>query len=113
MDRKQPRNFIIPVQWDSFNDGGLARSISEILGLIWDDLSQLYNREKRGTATFPAAASIAVTFDDSFRTADYIVTIEPSANETFWITAIAATGFTLNSSNAGSTAAVKWKASLE
>lgn len=113
MDRKQPRNFIIPGEWDSTADGGLSRSIKEIFGLVWDDLYQLYNREKRGTATFPAAASIAVTFTNSFRTTDYIVTLEPSVNETFWVTAIAAAGFTLNSSNAASTAVVKWKASLE
>lgn len=40
--------------------------------------------------------------------ASYYVSLSGSANETFWVTAKATTGFTINSSNAASTATVDW-----
>ena len=91
----------------------MSLNIARAFGLVWDDIYQLFNREKRGTATFLGAGSVAVVFTESFKTTDYMVTLEPSVNETFWVTLIAATGFTLNSSNAASVAVVNWKASLD
>lgn len=63
-----------------------------------------------GSATFATAATVAVTFGTAYPTGvvDYAVSLEPSINETFWVTTKANTGFTLNSSNAASTATVRW-----
>lgn len=66
-----------------------------------------------GTITFATAATAAGTLSPTFPSlgtdvTDYTVTLEPSANETFWVTAKTASGFTLNSSNAASTAAVRY-----
>jgi hypothetical protein len=66
-----------------------------------------------GTATFVSAATVAVTLPLAYESApsqvtDYRVVLEPSANETFWVTAKTNSGFTLNSSNAASTAVVNY-----
>ena len=91
----------------------IAQFVSELRELTFRDILTLFRREVRGTATFAGAGTIAVTFASSLLTTEYMVTLEPSVNETFWVTLITATGFTLNSSNAASTASVGWKASLD
>lgn len=62
----------------------------------------------RGEATFATAATVAVTFATAEPDANYYVAIGGRANETFWVTAQATGGFTINSSNASSTATVMW-----
>lgn len=62
----------------------------------------------RGQATFATAATVAVTFDRAEPDTDYFVALAGSVNETFWVTSKTTTGFTLNSSNASSTATVDW-----
>jgi hypothetical protein len=62
----------------------------------------------RGTVTFAGAATAAVTFGTAETNTSYFVAINGSANETFWVTSKATGGFTLNSSNATSTAVVDW-----
>jgi hypothetical protein len=51
-------------------------------------------------------ASINAIIGEDEPDAEYMVTVGGSANETFWITNKATTGFTVNSSNASSTATV-------
>jgi hypothetical protein len=62
----------------------------------------------RGTKTFITAATAVVTFSPSEPDASYFLAIAGSANETFWVTGKGTTGFTINSSNAASTATVTW-----
>lgn len=62
----------------------------------------------RGSATFATAATAAVTFGTAETNSTYFVAISGSANETFWVTSKGTGGFTLNSSNASSTATVDW-----
>lgn len=66
-----------------------------------------------GTADFAAATTAAVAFDIPQADADYTVFIEvpsqPVNDETPWITAKAATGFTINF-NTAQTMTVSWKA---
>lgn len=62
----------------------------------------------RGSATFATAATKAVTFATAEPDTSYFVSIAGSANETFWVTSKTVNGFTLNSSNASSTATVDW-----
>lgn len=66
-----------------------------------------------GSSTFAAAATASGTLPLSYPSqgtavSDYIVSLEPSASETFWVTAKTNTGFTLNSSNGASVATVQW-----
>lgn len=62
----------------------------------------------RGSITFAGAATAAVTFAVAEPDASYYVALAGNVNETFFVTAKTANGFTLNSSNAGSTAVVDW-----
>jgi hypothetical protein len=62
----------------------------------------------RGRDTFATAATKAVTFAYGLDTATYFVALSGNVNETFWVTNKATSGFTLNSSNATSTAVVDW-----
>lgn len=63
----------------------------------------------RGSGTFAGAATKAITFaNGSEADAAYFVSVSGSVNETFWVTSKAVGGFTLNSSNATSTATVDW-----
>jgi hypothetical protein len=66
-----------------------------------------------GSSTFATAATVAATLPTAYPSissgvTDYIVCLEPTIGETFWVTAKTNTGFTLNSSNAASTATVRW-----
>jgi len=62
----------------------------------------------RGSVTFATAATAAVSFGTNEPNATYYVALSGSANETFWVTSKATTGFTINSSNGSSTATVDW-----
>jgi hypothetical protein len=62
----------------------------------------------RGTVTFAGAGTATVTFPVAETNNTYFVAISGSANETFWVTSKTANGFTVNSSNAASTAVVNW-----
>lgn len=62
----------------------------------------------RGAAAFASAATVTVTFNAAEPDANYFVQLGSSANETIWWTSRTASGFTLNSSNATSTATVHW-----
>lgn len=61
-----------------------------------------------GTGTFASAGTAAVTFPTAEIDTNYRVVVTGSANETFWITGKTATGFTVHSSNAASTASFDW-----
>ncbi len=58
-----------------------------------------------GTAQFIGLTPVAVTVSEEN---DYIVFIDGGINETFWVDNKRVSGFSINSSNATSTALVKW-----
>ena len=62
----------------------------------------------RGSATFATSGTVAVSFGTAESDTSYYVSISGDANETYWITSKATGGFTINSSNASSTATVDW-----
>ena len=64
----------------------------------------------RGTVLFAGAGTKAVTFAGARPEPDasYYVAVSGDVNETFFVTNKLTTGFTINSSNAGSTANVDW-----
>lgn len=64
-----------------------------------------------GSATFNGAATVAVIFDEAQPDASYFVALSGDSNEAFWVTSKTVNGFTLNSSNATSTATVDWQIS--
>ena len=63
---------------------------------------------QRGSATFAGSSTVAVNLPVALPDAAYTVSLSGSASETFWVTSKTTTGFTLNSSNASSTATVDW-----
>ncbi len=62
-----------------------------------------------GLATFTGASTKAVSFAATEPDANYGVLLGGEADENFWVTSKATSGFTLNSSNASSTATVRWE----
>ena len=62
----------------------------------------------RGSSTFIGATPIVVTFATVETSVDYTILPDAPINETFWATDKTVNGFNLNSSNATSTAIVKW-----
>jgi hypothetical protein len=64
-------------------------------------------RNLRGSATFAAGTTVAVTFGTPEPDASYFIAISANANKTFWVTAKTTTGFTLNAS-AVSSDTVDW-----
>lgn len=60
-----------------------------------------------GSATL-SSGTASVSFSTPEPKSNYVVHVSGSVNETFWISAAAKTGFTINSSNASSSATVKW-----
>ncbi len=58
--------------------------------------------------TFVSQAIAIVTLDTEEADNDYVILIDKAVNETFWTTDKTTTEFTLNSSNASSTATVNW-----
>jgi hypothetical protein len=61
-----------------------------------------------GTVTFASAATATVTFTNTEVDGNYLIQLAGNANEVFWWSARGTTGFTINSSNATSTAIVHW-----
>lgn len=61
-----------------------------------------------GSAIFLSGPTVAVTFSVAELDANYFPTCTGNTQEIFWITSIATTGFTVNSSNGSSTATVYW-----
>jgi len=94
------RGFLLPQSGDIKE--AIIRRDSEIVNAI------LTGIVKSGTATFATAATKAVAFSINEFDAAYHVVVTGNVNETFWVTAKATTGFTINSSNATSTAVVSW-----
>ena len=62
----------------------------------------------RGTETFDTESSVTVTLDSEQDDATYIIVVTGDAEETFWVSGKATTGFTINSSNSSSVASVDW-----
>jgi hypothetical protein len=56
----------------------------------------------QGSTTFSAATTAAVTLTKTQPDANYIVTLGPQANKTFWVTSKTTSGFTLNASSSSS-----------
>jgi hypothetical protein len=75
--------------------GGLSASATEARNLT-------------GAVSFSSAATKAVTFVTAEPDANYCVIVTGTVNETFWVTGRGTGGFTINSSNATSTAGVFW-----
>lgn len=61
-----------------------------------------------GSATFIGATPRTVSFSTDEVSTDYTILVDASVNETFWTTSKTVSGFQLNSSNATSTASIKW-----
>lgn len=92
------------------NTGGLARvELDGIRGLSGATGAPRSNN-LRGVATFVSAGTVAVSFAGNRQEQDtnYWVWVAGAVDENFWVTAKATGGFTINSSNASSTAVVNW-----
>jgi hypothetical protein len=85
-------------------DKGTLEGIAGLSGSA--DNTRSYNL--RGSATFATSSTVAVAFTTNEVDAVYKLSISGNANETFWITSKATTGFTINSGNGSSTATVDW-----
>jgi hypothetical protein len=74
---------------------------------VWQPNEPQY---QSGTVTFATAATASVTLPIALPTGhdDYLITVTGNVEETFWVTSKGNTGFTINSSNASSTAVVDW-----
>ena len=70
----------------------------------FDELVRKVNNTYGGTATFVGAATVAVTLARVEVDTSYRVTVTMNVDERIWVTNKTTTGFTLNSSNAASTA---------
>ena len=71
-----------------------------------------WNMQKYSGIATLSAGTVAVTFATALPSANYSITLAGNANETFRWASKATGGFTINSSNAGSTATVDWSAVL-
>jgi hypothetical protein len=65
--------------------------------------------DKNGAATFAGAATKVVSFAVNEQDTNYQIHTSGNVEETFWITNKLTSGFTINSSNATSTAIVDWR----
>ena len=63
---------------------------------------------QRGSATFTGSNTVPVTLPVALPDTNYTVGLSGSASETVWVSNKTTSGFTLNSSNATSTATVDW-----
>jgi len=81
-------------------------------GIVVDAISKstTIGKNLSGQVTFATAGTATVTFASGRQEPDtsYLTLLGGSANETFWVTSKATSGFTINSSNASSTAIVSW-----
>jgi len=64
---------------------------------------------QKGSTSFPGSGStVAVVLPVALPDTNYRVAVSANQNQTIWVTSKTTTGFTLNSSIAGSTATVEW-----
>lgn len=63
---------------------------------------------QKGVAQFQGSSTFAVVLPVALPDTNYRVSVSADRNETIWVTSKTASGFTLNSSNSGSTANVEW-----
>lgn len=73
---------------------------------LWQEIVRRLPRI--GSAVFVSDDEIAVTLTPPETSDDYVVQTEIDAEETVWITDKTVNGFTINSSEASSTANVRW-----
>lgn len=66
----------------------------------------IYNQN--GSDTFASSGTKSVSFARTESDTNYRIVVTGNVNETFWVTSKTTSGFTLNSSNASSTATVDW-----
>jgi hypothetical protein len=97
--------------WSGTGTGARLRGVSSGLALM--HIKSISNgateaNNLRGQVTFASAATKAVSFGTAESDATYFVVITGDVDENFWVTSKATTGFTINSSNATSTAVVDW-----
>jgi hypothetical protein len=85
----------------SFSDAG-------VISIAGISATAAQSKNLRGQVTFASAATATVTFGTAEVNNSYFISISGNVNETFWVTAKGTGGFTLNSSNATSTAVVDW-----
>ncbi len=76
----------------------------EVYEQLWQDIELEFTRTTRGTATFDTAGTVVHSHTKGHT--DYMVELEPRANETYWITGKTSSQFTINSSNSTSTATI-------
>ncbi len=109
--RRQLFRFVeaVPVALDVV----LGTFLKNLIFAIGEDNKADRQLVRKGSATFVSSGTVTVTFDEALATTDYEVALGPQANEVFWATSLTATGFTLNSSNAGSSAVVSWIIRIE
>ncbi len=107
---------VLQLMWSGFGVGSIIRAniggtpnlqIDGVKGISGAGGGALPNN-LRGQATFAGAATVAVSFGTAEPDTSYLISIGAAANENIWWTTKTVNGFTLNSSNAGSTAVVDW-----
>lgn len=86
----------------------LMQFLRDLIFAIGEDATTDRRLVRRGDVTFATSATASVTFDEDLKTTSYSIAWAPDTAETFHWTSKASTGFTLNSSNAASTAVVDW-----
>ncbi len=74
---------------------------------IYEDLHSLVSRERNGSVTLDSGTK-AVTFSSAMEVSTYAITLSGDANQTFRWASKTTTGFTINSSDGGSTANVDY-----
>lgn len=86
----------------------LDRFLRDLIFAVAEDLTIDKRLVRKGESTFATSGTKTVTFDEDLGTTDYSIALGPQADENFWVTTKLSSGFTLNSSNASSTAVVEW-----
>lgn len=100
------------LQEDSFPDKQVFHALNPLTRQLEqfrnDVVEVIDNITIAGSETFATSGTKAVTLINAENDANYLITFGGNVNETFWVTSKTTTGFTLNSSNASSTATVDW-----
>lgn len=105
-------NCIMPSGGNTFNNFNGGSTITEFKDgvqtvKVANGVTRTYRPIERGSATFAAATTRAVTFGTAQVDTNYYITIAANANKTFWVTSKTTSGFTLNAS-AVSSDTVDW-----
>lgn len=91
----------------AINRSGANDTVGVIAGALSG--SGVLGKNLSGQGQFATAGTLAVAFGARAEPdTDYRVIVTGNVNETFWVTSKATSGFTINSSNASSTATVDW-----